>query len=393
MRQAQALSILGSLALITVLLVSVGTTAGAASDWTASSLPAQPGQQIEDSNASLTILNGEVFLRKTGSEEWTAIAENTWVAAGDTVKTGENGAAVLTFLDGTEAVLDPNTEMSVEVLRLVSDEPIDIQLRLWIGSTWHKISKFCLPESRYEIDTPSAALVARGTSWWVHVDESQDTSAVILAGQVDIEGEYTAGIPEGLTPEDLVPEHLMPEELVPERQMLEDDMAEKEELARIIDAIAIYYADDEHTYEGVLPEVRELYGSGVGLGVIVKLYALGKTTDEILERQESGLGWGEWIGLGHLTAEEKAARKKVTVGSIVSQVSIKKGNGGDDDDPNGDHDQELTANGNAMGNEGADGDSAGKSAGKSAGTSNGGDNGNGNGGGNGGGNGKKDGKK
>ena len=76
MRQTQAVSILGSLALIAVLLVSVGTTAGAASDWTTfpSSLPAQPDQQIEDGNASLTILVGRAFLRKARSEEWTAIS-------------------------------------------------------------------------------------------------------------------------------------------------------------------------------------------------------------------------------------------------------------------------------------------------------------------------------
>jgi hypothetical protein len=50
-------------------------------------------------------------------------------------------------------------------------------------------------ESRYEVDTPSATLVARGTMWWVNVDKDGRTQAKVLEGKVDMQGDYTFGIP------------------------------------------------------------------------------------------------------------------------------------------------------------------------------------------------------
>jgi hypothetical protein len=208
MRKTRVVKVSVSLALIAVLLISVGNTVGAAPvrPEYSSLLPAQPGQEVQASSASLTILDGEVFLREAGTEEWTAITENTWVSAGDTIKTDQNGAAVLTFLDGTDCVMDPNTEMTVMTLEFAVDQPVHIKLHLWAGSTWHRLKEFCVPDSRYEVDTPSATLGARGTSWWVYVDENGHTWVVIIEGQVDIEGEYTLGMPEDFAREDLTRE-------------------------------------------------------------------------------------------------------------------------------------------------------------------------------------------
>ena len=162
-------------------------------------------QDIQDNNATLAVMNGDVYLRKLGEEAWSPVTETAWVLAGDAVKTGENGTAVLTFLDGTESLIDPDTEMTVTALQLNPEEPFLLQLKLWAGSTWHRITGFRMPGSIYKVETPSAILVARGTAWWVRVDPDGLTWVVVLEGHVDMQGEYTLISPEDLKPGDLGP--------------------------------------------------------------------------------------------------------------------------------------------------------------------------------------------
>lgn len=86
----------------------------------------------------------------------------------------------------------------------------------------------------------------------------------------------------------------------------------------VIEALADYFGVSAE-------EVQQLYDSGVGLGLIVHLYALrdvlGKTPQEMLaEKEASGLGWGQFIGLGQMDDKEvgKEARQDITLGSIMS---------------------------------------------------------------------------
>ena len=101
----------------------------------------------------------------------------------------------MTFFEGSESLIDPDSEMTVEVMSVPANKPFDIKLRVVLGSTWHSVQKFFGAESRYEVDTPSATLVARGTMWWVNVDKDGRTQAKVLEGKVDMHGDYTIGIP------------------------------------------------------------------------------------------------------------------------------------------------------------------------------------------------------
>ena len=135
--------------------------------------------------------------------------------------------------------------------------------------------------------------------------------------------------------------------------------------------------DECPTPEGVQgARVSALYDEGVGLGVIVKLYALGYTNEQILERHlDEELGWGEWIGSGHLGSTDRDLLKGVSVGKIMSQFP------GEEDPAAGDGTGEKIKNANGNNGVGNDGNNGGGNDGN-----NGGGNGGGNSGGNGGGN-------
>ncbi len=203
----QRLSSLVALALLLFVLVPIEPTLASESEnFIVSSYPST--EEVQDDNATLTVLTGDVYLRKLGEEAWSPVTETTWVRAGDTIKTEANAAAVLTFLDGTDCLIDPSTEMTVTALQLSPEEPSEVRLKLWMGSAWNKIMGVWAPGSTYTVETPSAILVARGTAWWVRVDPDKRTWVAILEGHVDIEGEYTLIAPEDLGPNDGVREEL-----------------------------------------------------------------------------------------------------------------------------------------------------------------------------------------
>ena len=211
----KALQRLSSLMVLVLLLFTIIPTgpihSSGSEDFIVSSYSS--AEDVQDDSATLTVLNGAVYLRKMGEEAWSPVTETTWVRAGDTVKTEANGTAILTFLDGTDCLIDPSTEMTVTALQLNPEEPSEIRLKLWAGTAWNKIMGVWAPGSTYTVETPSAVLVARGTAWWVRVDLDGRTWVVILEGHVDIEGVYTLIGPDDLKPGDLGPNDGVREEL------------------------------------------------------------------------------------------------------------------------------------------------------------------------------------
>ena len=73
----------------------------------------KPG--ISDSQLSLTVLEGRADYQKQGAGKWSQVVENLAVNIGDHIRTKHISTAVLSLPDGSKILLEPNTELTVEV--------------------------------------------------------------------------------------------------------------------------------------------------------------------------------------------------------------------------------------------------------------------------------------
>ncbi|HUW46386.1 MAG TPA: Ig-like domain-containing protein [Dehalococcoidia bacterium] len=113
----------------------------------------------------LSITEGEVSVMKAGTSDWTEAEVEMELEVGDTIKTGGNSSAEITFFDGSTMELEAGTEIEILSLDLACDTGVTtITLLQMIGDTISRVEKILDPASSYEVETPSGVVGVRGSS-------------------------------------------------------------------------------------------------------------------------------------------------------------------------------------------------------------------------------------
>jgi hypothetical protein len=105
--------------------------------------------------STLTVVDGAVLISHDGAE-FTLANEGDVLIAGDTIRTGTDGAAELTYFEGSSVRLEADREMIVASLH-ASDAAGQV-----FGRAWHATTKLITGGSRYEERTPSSTASVRG---------------------------------------------------------------------------------------------------------------------------------------------------------------------------------------------------------------------------------------
>ncbi len=139
----------------------------------------------------LSITEGEVLIMKEGANDWVGAVSGTELDIGDTVKTGGNSSAEITFFDGSTMELGAGTEIEILALDIVCSSGVTtITLAQMIGDTISRVTGILDPASSYEVETPSGVVGVRGSSVEIHVFrdnwhyEDGTTIAINLEGTV-----------------------------------------------------------------------------------------------------------------------------------------------------------------------------------------------------------------
>ena len=146
-------------------------------------LPAYARQS--DPLASLEPVQGLVQIQ-TAEGAWETVTETILVAEGDIIRTSGDGLAYLTFFDGAETEIGPSTLVVVSTLDLPDDGTVDITLDVLVGTTLTNIDVALDASDRFEIHTPGATAVVRGTRWLTVVAPDGSASFFTERGQVQI---------------------------------------------------------------------------------------------------------------------------------------------------------------------------------------------------------------
>lgn len=133
---------------------------------------------------------GDAQLFRRGESESEGLSPGTVLNAGDRVTTAEKSAVSLTFADGSHLLVGPESEVVFDALSIFAGQGmLDTRIRLQRGRVENRIKPIGRPGSRYQIHTPAAVTVVRGTDFRVSVDaQSQQTRSEVSEGKVDVTG-------------------------------------------------------------------------------------------------------------------------------------------------------------------------------------------------------------
>jgi hypothetical protein len=133
---------------------------------------------------------GDTKLFRRGESEPESISPGTVLNAGDRISTADKSAISLKFADGSHLLVGPESEVVFDALSIFEGQGmLDTRIRLQRGRVENRIKPIGRPGSRYQIHTPAAVTVVRGTDFRVSVDaQSQQTRSEVTEGKVDVTG-------------------------------------------------------------------------------------------------------------------------------------------------------------------------------------------------------------
>ncbi|MCB9422127.1 MAG: FecR domain-containing protein [Ardenticatenaceae bacterium] len=122
--------------------------------------------------------------------EWTAVTQPMSLAAEQRLRTGSLSRASLTFFDGSQAQIGPNSELSLDTIaaQLPANGFRTVVMTQWSGESEHHVQFRSDNGSRYEVKSPYGSGIARGTVFRVQVTADSRASYTVSEGRVDVTG-------------------------------------------------------------------------------------------------------------------------------------------------------------------------------------------------------------
>ena len=121
-------------------------------------------------------VSGDVQALRSGSTESVKATNGMELAVGDTITTGSNGSANLTFFDGSLMEIKANSKILVNELSTASTGSTSVSLMQQVGRTINRVNKLIDSGSKYEVDTPAGTTAVKGTVFELLVLQNGNTT-------------------------------------------------------------------------------------------------------------------------------------------------------------------------------------------------------------------------
>src|SRR5438270_4053549 len=133
--------------------------------------------------ALLEPITQAVFYRAAALTTYVPVGDSAVLHAGDAVHTDASGRAYITYADGTTLIVEPNTDLVIDVS--VNESNLFVLVTQNAGRVWYQISRTLSPSARYEVHSGSLAAVVRAGST-VQVDVTDTgTNVTTVEGSTD----------------------------------------------------------------------------------------------------------------------------------------------------------------------------------------------------------------
>src|SRR3989441_4495923 len=113
------------------------------------------------------------------------VTDDRIIRSGDTVATDPTGHAIVTYPDGSTALLEESSELTIEFVRTTAGDYV-VRMQQTLGRVWYAVARTIASGSRYEVHSAAMASVIRaGSSSFVAVLPGGETTVVATAGSVE----------------------------------------------------------------------------------------------------------------------------------------------------------------------------------------------------------------
>ena len=126
-------------------------------------LPSSDALSQVVSGATLSVLAPPVEVA-TGGGAYAPATDGMTLGPGDQVRTAGGGVALLTFFDGSETQLTPDSEVGIQ-----QSAGAQIGITQLLGTTVDRVQRLSSNPTNFSTDTPAATAFVRGTSYTLTV--------------------------------------------------------------------------------------------------------------------------------------------------------------------------------------------------------------------------------
>ncbi len=138
------------------------------------------------SQGTLSVLSGSVEVQESMAEGWQKGGDGMVLSAGARVKTEAGSYALLTFSEGSSIKLEPDSDVEIQQVESTNGQLTAIVLKQWLGKTWSRVIEKTDHDLHYQVQTPSASVIAHGTLFATEVEETGFTMVATMEGLVSV---------------------------------------------------------------------------------------------------------------------------------------------------------------------------------------------------------------